>query len=383
MNFNRNYTLLCIIALLQGFVFYDPIATIYRQSRGISIYDIFLIESIFMVLMILFEVPWGIFADRYGYKTTLIISLFINFITKIIFYKAYSFGMFLLERVLLAVSVSGMSGCDAALLFNSVGKSKYEKAYGRYYSFTVVGFLIATSLSGLIVSVSMDLAAYLTIFPYGIAAAAAFFLKDSRGSEDNACKIVDALKMAFTNKKILIFLFSIALINESTHAIATFLNQIQYQRSGIDIKYYGIILVLVELPTLLASKSYTLSQRFGHKRILLAMFGIIGMSSIGLISTSTPISSVLLIAVISLSCAITAPISSDIQNNSIDVSNRATMLSVYAIIINLVSAAVNLGIGKSAEISIRHSFGLCAALSCLAIILCFYYFKSEQADESL
>jgi len=54
MKSDKNYFLLCIIALLQGFVFYGPIATVYRQVRGISIYEIFLIESIFMVLMIVF-----------------------------------------------------------------------------------------------------------------------------------------------------------------------------------------------------------------------------------------------------------------------------------------------------------------------------------------
>lgn len=383
MRFNRNYTLLCVIAFLQGFVFYGPIATIYRQSRGISIYEIFLIESIFMALTILFEVPWGIFADRYGYKATLIISLFIDFISKIIFYNAHSFQMFLLERMLLAVSVSGISGCDSALLFNSVGKGEYEKAYGRYYSLGVAGFLIAVSLSGFIVSVSMDLAAYLTIFPYGIASTAALFLQEPKGSRDNAFNMFESLKMAFANKKIFIFLFSIALINESTHAIVTFLNQIQYQRSGIHIKYYGIILVLVQLPALAASKSYKLSRKFGHKKIILAMFGLIGVSSIGLINTSTPILSVFFIAIINLSSAITGPISSDIQNNSIYAFNRATMLSIYAMIIDLVSAVVNLGIGKSAEISIKHSFAACAVLSCLAIVICLHYFKSEQDNKSL
>jgi len=76
MKADRNYFLLCTIAFLQGFIFYGPIATLYRQSRGISIYEIFMIESIFMILMVAFEIPWGWFADRFGYKTTLALSLF-------------------------------------------------------------------------------------------------------------------------------------------------------------------------------------------------------------------------------------------------------------------------------------------------------------------
>ncbi|WP_258880991.1 MFS transporter [Clostridium tagluense] len=74
------------------------------------------LESISWILMIIFEVPWGWFADKFGYKKTLVISNFIFFISKIVFYKANSFGMFFLERVLLSVSLAGISGCDIALL---------------------------------------------------------------------------------------------------------------------------------------------------------------------------------------------------------------------------------------------------------------------------
>ncbi|KHD34967.1 hypothetical protein NL50_15005 [Clostridium acetobutylicum] len=59
MNKNRNFMLLSIIAVLQGLVFYGPIATIYRENRGLSVYDIFVIEAINMVLMIILEVPFG------------------------------------------------------------------------------------------------------------------------------------------------------------------------------------------------------------------------------------------------------------------------------------------------------------------------------------
>lgn len=92
-----------LIVFLQGFVFYAPIATVFRENRGISLSQIFLIESISMILIVVLEIPWGIFADKFGYKKTLIISNFIFFISKIIFFKANSFLMFLLERVLLAI----------------------------------------------------------------------------------------------------------------------------------------------------------------------------------------------------------------------------------------------------------------------------------------
>mgnify|MGYP004555171551 CR=1 FL=1 len=55
----RNIYLLYAISLLQGMIFYGPVATLYRHAAGISVFQITLIESISVTLMILLEVPWG------------------------------------------------------------------------------------------------------------------------------------------------------------------------------------------------------------------------------------------------------------------------------------------------------------------------------------
>ena len=47
-----------LIVFLQGFVFYAPIATVFRENRGISLSQIFLIESISMILIVVLEIPW-------------------------------------------------------------------------------------------------------------------------------------------------------------------------------------------------------------------------------------------------------------------------------------------------------------------------------------
>ena len=165
MNKKMNIYLMLIIAFLQGLVFYGPVATLYRQSRGLSMYDIFLIESIFMVLMLVFEIPWGWFADRYGYKITLIIANLLLFLSKIVFYKAYTFKFFLLERVLAALAFAGVSGCDIALLHNSTDDDKGEKVFGMYNASNSAGFLLACLLSTRMIVKSMDISAFITIIP--------------------------------------------------------------------------------------------------------------------------------------------------------------------------------------------------------------------------
>ena len=139
MNKKVNVYLMCIIVFLQGFVFYGPVATLYRQNRNLSLSDMFLIESISWILMI-------------------------------VFYKADSFGMFFLERVLLAVSLAGISGCDIALIYSSVKEEESEKVFGIYNAFSTSGYLIASIMFSIIIKQSMDSTAFWTIIPYAIAA---------------------------------------------------------------------------------------------------------------------------------------------------------------------------------------------------------------------
>ena len=53
--YKRNIILLWGIALLQGMVFYAPVATLYRQAAGLGIFHITLIESISLGLMLFFQ----------------------------------------------------------------------------------------------------------------------------------------------------------------------------------------------------------------------------------------------------------------------------------------------------------------------------------------
>lgn len=91
----RNLWIMYAIALLQGMVFYGPIATLYRQAHELTIFQITLIESISLSLLILLEIPWGIIADKIGCRHTIIFCSALYLISKIIFWKTDGFAGFL------------------------------------------------------------------------------------------------------------------------------------------------------------------------------------------------------------------------------------------------------------------------------------------------
>jgi len=286
-----------------------------------------------------------------------------------------------MERVLLALSISGMSGCDTALLYNSIEEKNSEKAFGRYYSMTVLGFLFATSVSSFIIAVSMELTALLTIVFYGISVLVALFLKEVKAKNEKAFSVAKSLKMVLENRRILIFILAVAIASEASHSVTTFLNQVQYQRSGIDIKYYGFILAAIQLVTMLSARIYIITGRLGQHRTVSLIYAAIAAGCIALSLTANPVISIMLVAFVSLGSASVTPISSDIQNKSIKTANRATMLSAYAMVVDMVSAAVNMGIGRAADYSLQAAFILNSILCIAALVLNEYYFRKQKAIE--
>jgi len=327
--------------------------------------------------MIIFEIPWGWFADKFGYKKTLVISNFIFFISKIVFYKANSFEMFFLERVLLSISLAGISGCDIALLYSSVKKDESEKVFGLYNAFSAGGYLIASIMFSLIVKQSMDSTAFWTIIPYGVAAVLTLFLKEVNVHHEEKPTFKQSLLTAFKKKSIIMLVISFALINEVVQVVSVFLNQSQYLRSGINIKYFGLLAVVMQIARLCSTKSYKLSNKLGANKSIQLLYILIAICCTILVFTSNATLTVFSIIVICGSAAIISPIVLDVENRNISTVERATLLSVFAMFGDLTAAGANVIIGKTADISTSSAFVTCVIMCVFAYILLIAYKKKN------
>ena len=174
----RNIYIMYAIALLQGMVFYGPIATLYRQAQGVSVFQITAIESVSLLLCIVLEVPWGVVADKIGYKKTLVFCSWLYLISKLVFWQASGFGGFLLERIMLSFVIAGLSGVDSSILFISSKGLNSQKVFGIYYGLGTAGMLAAAALFSTCIGDNYRLAAFATVISYGLAALLALGLKE-------------------------------------------------------------------------------------------------------------------------------------------------------------------------------------------------------------
>ena len=370
----RNIYILYALALLQGMVFYGPVATLYRQAQGVTIFQITLIESISYLLCILLEVPWGVVADRIGYKKTMVICAWLYFLSKIIFWQASGFGGFLAERVLLSVVVTGLSGVDTSILYLCAGPDHSQRVFGIYNSLGMAGLLTASAVFTFFVGDNYRLAALLTVLSYGAAAILCLGLTEVRPADSHRARrepFVTTLRTTLAVPGLLGFLVAVGLLTETHQTVTVFLNQLQYERCGMGSAAIGGVYIAATLLGLCGVWSARLTGKTGTRGAAVLFCAVPALACALLASTDRALLSVGGIWLLRLSDTLFQPFQVRLQSEQVRTDNRATALSIHAMVLDVVAILTNLSFGALAERDLRLAFGfgvgICAAA--LALLL--------------
>lgn len=243
---------MCLAAFLQGMVFYGPVASLYRTQAGLSMGDIALIESVYYLLVVALELPLGAVAARLGYKRMLAVCSAVFFLSKLVFWRAGSFGAFLAERVMLAFVGAGLSGCDTAYLYVAAGPKRAQRALGLYGAAGMAGLLAATAAFTLFFSAGYRQAALATAVAYGLAALCTLALPAvPMQAEDRAAfsaQIRGMWRSLCAAPRYALMLAADALVDVTGQTVTVFLSQLAYVRCGLSgaqlgAAYLGMTLV--------------------------------------------------------------------------------------------------------------------------------------------
>ena len=351
----RNIALMYAIALLQGMVFYAPVATLYRQAHGLSIFQITLIESISLALCILLEVPWGAAADRLGYKRTMEFCCILYFVSKLVFWQADGFGWFLVERILLSVVTAGLSGVDTSMLYLSCGEGESHRVFSVYSGLQTLGLLLAALVFSMWIGARYDLAGLLTALSYGAAALLSCFLTEVKGP-CRAGRFRTAAGQVLKNRRLLVLLIAAGLLTETHQAVTVFLNQPQYQRCGMGNESMGWAYIVAAILGLTGAFSASLARKLGERRMTWLLFGVATLSCLALTGTRSAPLSVAWVLLLRVGNSLFQPLQLELQNRQITTEDRATALSVGAMVMDGVGVGANLAFGAAADFSLPSAF---------------------------
>lgn len=372
--------------------FGGPIFTIFLLAKGFSLQQILTLASILLISRMLFEIPTGVFADRYGRKFSMIVGGIISVLGWSLWLFVDSFSAFIFINILFGLSGAFWSGSDEALIYDelkSVGKEKdVQKIFSRYSGAMGVSFAVASIIGGIIAHVH-TLEIFYVLYAMTLVSCIAgllvsCFIKETKPTgegtvvthtEDSALRhFGEGVRLLLRNKKLL----KITLFSTLTVSFALFdLYQVYFRVSQVPEAWYGFILALSSL--LIATGkwyAYKLEEWFGVEKSMTIVALFPAVIWIIMSFVFHPIIAIVLFISSDVFGNVRDPIIADYQNRHIQGKYRATVLSTISLIISGYMALMLPIVGFVADKGLHYSFIFCS----IVILIGFFAFRIRAHD---
>jgi MFS family permease len=131
----RNPLLLCAYHALSMALFPVAVFTLFwRDDLGLDMTQVMVVQAIFAAAVAGLEFPSGYLADRIGYRRTLLLAAGFSVVGWSLYARATGFWDTVAAELILAASISFVSGADLAMLYESLHATDREPAFGRWAS---------------------------------------------------------------------------------------------------------------------------------------------------------------------------------------------------------------------------------------------------------
>lgn len=292
----RNITILYVSSFFWLAMVVMPIIVPFFESKGLDLAQVFYLQAIFAMAVMVFEVPSGYVADVLGRKNALVAGSFFHGIGFTFMYFSDGFGSLVVVEIILGIGLSLLSGADLSLLYDTQHALEFsarDKARGiahmRFIKSVSEG--IAALLGGVILLWSFDsvviVNAIFSWFPLFFS----FFLVEAPYERMARNHIIKNMKIVVTHlfyqdKLLKLICLSITFFSLSTF-YAVWLLQTYWSDQGIELAWFGVLWAAQSFVVAIAAKScHFLEDRFGPRPLLLAIgllpvAGYLGMAGLG------------------------------------------------------------------------------------------------------
>jgi MFS family permease len=362
----HNIRWLVLTRFFADLFFYSTTIVIFQQQRGLNFTEIFLNESILSAAILIADIPTSIWADRFGYRSMIIVGCVLSLFGMITYLFAYGFWLFALSSVIGGLAMACSSGCESALLYSSIPLEDRDmrgsEAFALIGMATSAGMFLGLFTGSFIGAYSPALAVAASIVPIIFSLFAAFRLhKQERSTMTVETKaweqVYKILRVSLHTIRsqpelVLLSIFS-ALAFALVNAIFWY-NQPYFARAGIQVALFGPLMAgAMTLKMLLVQRIPSLQRWLGTRALLALSCLLPGIAYILLAFTHALVATVLLVACIVAFSGWRHPIVDNELNKRIPDESRATTLSALSLIGSLAAIALNPLIGYAGDVGLN------------------------------
>jgi MFS family permease len=358
----------------------------YLDWGKISYTKIMILQSFYVIVVLLMEIPTGAIADHLGRKTALVLAGISSSIATLVYSSVPNFYIFFVGEFFWALGFALLSGSDEAILYDSLkeinleGKSK--KIIGRLRSFEMAAIMIAAPIGSLIASkIGLRYAMMFVFFPFFSAFLVALTFKEPRikSEKEGKEKYIETLKSGiiyFKGHKILkILTFDLVSINALVFFII-WMYQPLLQKLSVPIIYFGFVHALmsgIQIPVMNGFDK--LEKIFGSKKRYLFFSALFPGICFILLGINKSIFLAIIIICLTAGFGLSRGVLfQSYMNKYIESHNRATVISTISMLRSLVCAVIYPLVGLTVEWSLNYSFIIIGTLT----IICALFSKVEE-----
>ena len=365
-----NINKVIVIRFCQRFHLYIHAYALLLLGRGLTLVQISLIESILIGTIFLTEVPTGLLADRVGRKWSIFASTVLLMAGEFIFIFAQSFEWYVLVALLTGTGFAFASGAVEALVYDSLPPENREeamkRAMGRVNSYSLIAFVVAPIIGGLIIGdaavENFTPAIVLTVLALLVGALVCLTLREpvldsSKATTSSLALLRAGMQLLRHHQRLRRLLLLIVFTTPITSSLVTTLGPPYLTQNGAAPFMTGVVLSLGSLLGALTTRyAYKVEGWLGQGRAIALLILLPGAMYWLLAAVAGP-GAVVLVMILMLGVAdMKTPLFSAYQNALIESKNRATVLSLVNMFLNLFVALAAPIFAAIAETSLESAF---------------------------
>jgi len=385
------WRLFAVQALLM-FILWVPIWVVFLQRKGLSLTQVGLLEGVAWTITAFLEVPTGAIADRWGRKASIAVGASLYGLAMFLILAEALSPAFLLGYALWNSSTAFVSGADSALLYDSLkadGRAaEAAKQSGRYAAINQASQGIASLVGAAIATIDINLCFAICGF-LGLAAAGLVLTihEPPRTSEDDEYlgywrNLRTAVRIAARRPVVRALVLLNATILIVPLVVYYVLLQPYAVGVGLPLAALGVVVIGVQLSTVVASwLAHRTEGRFELTSVVAVALAVL-VAATALLAALPSIPSLALMLAVALVPALLTPLLSARLNHLIPSGQRATILSLGALLFELgLAIAMPLLLAFADRFGAPAAIGLAGAIFAVtAVPLMFVWRVADRAS---
>lgn len=388
-NIRSNIWKLTAIQALTQALFAMPIFVLYFQSFGLTLTQIFLLQAIYSVAVLMFEIPTGYIADKWGRKNTITTGCIIYFLGYLAYALSSGFWSIMFAEIIIGLASSFLSGSIEAMTYDSlleIGEEKrYRSVAGNQHFLQFNTEAVSALLGGLIAAISLRSAFWMTLIPMGLACILCCTLQEPKRHKLEAGNHLKAIidisaHTLFHHKGLRSIVLLYAVVSSMTLSLFWFTQPYQ-SLIGVPIVFYGFLHALIVSSGAFASKIVPKLQKAMDDRILLLILSFSVVACFLFLSLPATYAGLALFLIARIAWGFLGPLTADIINRMADSSIRATVLSLRSFANRIIFVCTSPFLAMVSDAyTIPYALGVGGIVGCLVLLMIFFGIRNVWSE---